>query len=83
MTGLPLESRLLYKQKDTPPQVGLSAIARRMNLRGAFAMRGKLSGERVLLVDDVITTGTTMNECTKTLRRAGASEVTAVALARA
>ncbi len=38
---------------------------------------------RVLLVDDVITTGTTMNECAKTLRRAGASEVTAVALARA
>ena len=46
-------------------------------------MREKLKGERVLLVDDVITTGTTMNECAKTLRRAGASEVTAISLARA
>ena len=83
ITGMAVESRLLYKKKDTPPQVGLSAIARRINLRGAFAMRGKLSGERVLLVDDVITTGATMNECSKTLRRAGASEVFAVSLARA
>lgn len=81
--ALPLESRLLYKKKETPPQVGLSAIARKINLRGAFAMRSRLSGERVLLVDDVITTGATMNECSKTLRKAGASEVTAVALARA
>ena len=83
LSGVPLESRLLYKKKETPPQVGLSAIARRTNLRGAFAMRGKFSGERVLLVDDIITTGATMNECSKTLRRAGASEVTAVSLARA
>ena len=83
LSGVPMESRLLYKKKETPPQVGLSAIARRTNLRGAFAMRGKFSGERVLLVDDIITTGATMNECSKTLRRAGASEVTAVSLARA
>ena len=82
-SGVPMESRLLYKQKETPPQVGLSAYARKINLRGAFAMREKFSGERVLLVDDVITTGATMNECSKTLRRAGASEVTAVSLARA
>ncbi len=83
ISGVPLESRLLYKQKETPPQVGLPAYARKINLRGAFAMREKLQGERVLLVDDVITTGATMNECAKTLRRAGASEVTAVSLARA
>ncbi len=81
--GLPMESRLLYKQKETPPQVGLPAYARKINLRGAFAMRERFRGERVLLVDDVITTGATMNECAKTLRRAGASEVIAVALARA
>lgn len=83
ITGVPMDSRLLYKQKETPPQVGLSASARKINLRGAFAMKEKLSGERVLLLDDVITTGATMNECAKTLRRAGASEVTAVSLARA
>jgi len=82
-TGARLVSGLLYKKKDTPPQVGLSAIARRLNLRGAFAMRQRLAGEHVILVDDVITTGSTMNECTKTLLKAGASEVTAVALARA
>ncbi len=83
LSGVPMESRLLYKQKETPPQVGLSASARKINVRGAFAMKEKLSGEHVLLVDDVITTGATMNECSKTLRRAGASEVTAVSLARA
>jgi ComF family protein len=82
-TGLPVEGRVLYKKKETPPQVGLSAIARKINLRGAFGMREKLSGDRVLLVDDVITTGSTMNECAKTLRKAGASEVIAVSLARA
>jgi ComF family protein len=81
--GLPLEGRLLFKKKETPPQTSLSRSARLRNLRGTFAVRGALSGERILLVDDVITTGATVSECTKALLRAGASEVCVAALARA
>jgi ComF family protein len=81
--GLPLEGRLLFKKKETPPQTLLSRSARLRNLRGSFAVTGALSGERVLLVDDVITTGATVSECTRALLRAGASEVCVAALARA
>jgi ComF family protein len=72
---LPLKQGLLFKKKETPPQSTLSRSARLRNLRGSFAVRGALSGERVLLVDDVITTGATVSECTRALLRAGASEV--------
>jgi ComF family protein len=80
--GVPLMSGVLYKKKDTPPQAGLSRAARMLNLRGAFATRRKLSGERVLLVDDVMTTGATARACARTLLRAGATEVHIAALAR-
>jgi ComF family protein len=81
--GAPLMARLLYKKKETPPQVSLSRRARLENLRGAFGVRGKLRGERLLLVDDVITTGATAAECAKALRKAGAGEVYVASLARA
>lgn len=81
--GIPLETGLLYKKKDTPPQVSLSRSARLVNLRGAFGARRTLEGGRVLLVDDVITTGATVGECSKTLLKAGAEEVYAASLARA
>jgi ComF family protein len=80
---LPLERGLLIKKKETPPQSSLSRSARLRNLRGTFAVTGSLSGERILLVDDVITTGATVSECTRALLRAGASEVCVAALARA
>jgi ComF family protein len=80
--GVPLDTDLLYKKKETPPQVGLSRRARTGNLKGAFGVRRKLDGGRVLLIDDVITTGATAGECSKALLRAGAAEVSVALLAR-
>ncbi|MBN2584666.1 MAG: ComF family protein, partial [Planctomycetes bacterium] len=73
---LPLR-RLLVRTRDTPPQVGLSATARRENVRGAFRVRdpAMVKDRRILLLDDVMTTGATVGECARALRRAGAREV--------
>jgi hypothetical protein len=62
---------------------GSEPPARKANLRGAFAASADLSGQRVLLLDDVMTTGTTLNELARVVRHTGAAQVTAVALARA
>jgi ComF family protein len=80
---VPVPARLLLRTRATPPQQGLSAEERRRNLRGAFALRQPLGGERVLLVDDVLTTGATARECARVLRDGGAGEVAVAVLARA
>ena len=77
--GLPIEPALLARVKRTRPQVGLSRHQRGENLQGAFrvpdAARARLKGRRVLLVDDVLTTGATANAAARALLRAGASAV--------
>lgn len=73
---------LLIKKRETPPQIGLNARERAANLRDSFAVRGKLHKQRLVLLDDVMTTGATVRECAKTLIKAGAGEVTVVTLAR-
>jgi ComF family protein len=70
---------LLSRTKRTKPQVSLSATERRKILADAFAPGGSLDGAKVLLVDDVITTGGTATACAAALRRAGASRVEALA----
>ena len=80
--GIPLRLDMLHKIKDTPPQVGLSRAARMRNLRGAFRAKAGVKEMSVVLIDDVITTGATMRECAKALKKAGATEVIAVSLAR-
>lgn len=80
---LPTPPRLLVRTRPTPPQQGLKAEMRRQNLRGAFAMRRPLDGERVLLIDDVLTTGATVRECSRILLAGGAGEVSVAVLARA
>jgi ComF family protein len=82
-TGLPLERSTLLKVKDTPPQVGLPRAQRVANLRNSFATKdtGKIRGKRVLLVDDVATTGSTLTEAAKTLMKSGATTVGTLALA--
>lgn len=75
---------LLQRHKATIPQLGLSGAERRSNLFGAFSVRNpsELTGRRVLLVDDVFTTGSTLHECVKVLRQAGAAEIEAFTVAR-
>ncbi len=80
---VPAPARLLLRTRPTPPQIGLKALERRRNLRGAFAVCGDLAGERILLIDDVMTTGATARECSRTLLEAGAGEVAVAVLARA
>lgn len=81
--GLRLDTRAVRRVVATPSQQGLSRRARKANMRGAFAVDRDLSGRRVLLLDDVMTTGTTLNVLAREVRAAGAAWVGAVALARA
>ncbi len=76
-------AELLRKTTDTGSQKGLKAEQRRVNLLGVFdiSTRLPLSGKRILLVDDVVTTGSTTNECAKMLKLAGADQVYVLALA--
>ena len=81
--GKPLRS-LLERTRPTLPQVDLPAQSRAANVRGAFRARLQevIEGQRVLLIDDLFTTGATIAECARVLRRAGAAEVRAFTLAR-
>lgn len=83
-SGLPVDSRSLVRTRHTRSQMGLSREARLVNLRDAFRVRGNaLEGKRVILVDDVITTGSTLNECARALKRAKVRAVYALTLASA
>lgn len=79
-----IEPRVLERVKWTEPQTGLNGAARRQNLKNAFAVRDPraVRGKKLLLVDDVFTTGTTVNECARVLRKSGAQSVDVLCLAR-
>ncbi len=78
---LPLAPRALERIRDTPSQTGLERAARRRNVRGAFRARHPVP-RRIWLVDDVVTTGSTLDEAARALRRAGARRVVGVCVAR-
>ncbi len=83
--GIPLSVDNLVRSRYTMPQVELSGEERIKNVAGAFAIRRpeEVEGKSVLIVDDVFTSGATMNECAATLKEGGAARVTALTLARA
>ncbi len=80
--GLPLDLDSCRRIRDTPPQMGLKHDARRRNVRGAFTSSGEIQGQRIALVDDVMTTGTSLDELAATLKQAGACEVDCWVVAR-
>lgn len=83
--GLPARTvapRLLRRLRATPPQAGLDGEARRRNLDGAIGVRQTVAGRRILVLDDVTTTGATLGACLAALRDAGAAEVAGLALLR-
>jgi len=81
--GIALDTRSLQRLRATEPQSGLSLNRRRHNLRGAFSWQSQFSYRCVAIVDDVITTGSTMTEITRTLQRAGIQQIQVWGLARA
>lgn len=80
--GLRVETGLCERVVATPPQAGLEERERRRNIRGAFAVPRPLSGERIAIVDDVVTTASTVAELSRVLRRAGAGSVVVWAVSR-
>jgi len=80
---LPVEQHLLVRVRSTARQVGQSRAQRVQNIHGAFEPRGTLQGKRLLLIDDVVTTGATASECARALKSAGALQVHVASVARA
>lgn len=82
--GIPVVPDLLSRTRQTPPQIGLSRLDRRRNMRRAFIVNrpDRAEGRAVVLIDDVYTTGATVNECARTLKRAGAEVVSVLTVAR-
>ncbi len=83
-TGIPLKDKLLIRHRPTPTQAGLSRKQRRRNVSGAFRVvdRTAVNKRSILLVDDVFTTGATMNECARILRKQGAHRIDVMTVAR-
>ncbi len=85
-TGRRVAVDALVRTRRTPSQAGLAGRARRRNVSGAFKVRASrmaaVEGKRVLLVDDVLTTGATLSACARALKRAGARHVDVLVLAR-
>jgi predicted amidophosphoribosyltransferase len=78
----PVDAALCVKIRETSPQTRLPWQERRKNIRGAFVVLGNVTDRHVLVIDDVLTTGATLNELARGLKRAGAASVTGWVVAR-
>ena len=79
---IPVDAGVARRLRATPDQIGLSAAQRRRNLRGAFAVKNCVAGLHIALLDDVMTTGATLEELARACKAAGARRVEAWAMAR-
>lgn len=81
---IPLISDVLLKIKETSSQIKLSKEEREKNLKEAFICKNfeKIKGKKIILIDDVFTTGSTMEECSRILKQAGAKEILGIVIAR-
>ena len=78
------DSSALWRTKPTQPQIGLNVSERRANVKDAFeADKSKVKGKKILLVDDVCTTGATLSEAAQVLLKEGSESITAYCLTRA
>jgi ComF family protein len=82
--GIPFQRGLLWRNRSTTSQTHLTAAQRVHNVRGVFSVPwpGRVRGARIVLVDDVMTTGATVNECSRALKAAGADSVMVLTVAR-
>ena len=80
--AIPIAINAVTRVRQTSPQTGLPENSRRKNVRGAFHARADVYGRHVAIVDDVVTTGSTVSELALTLKRSGAKRVDVWALAR-
>jgi ComF family protein len=84
-TGIPVKHKLLKRVKYTQSQTKLNMEGRKANIEGVFKVKNpkEVKNKNIILLDDVITTGSTMNECAKTLQSKGAGEIFALSVALA
>jgi len=84
IVGVPVAQHWLLRTRPTKVQAGLTRRERRRNLSGAFALskQADVHGKAVLVIDDVFTTGATLNECARILRQSGAARIAVLTVAR-
>jgi ComF family protein len=82
VTGVAVRTEVVIRQRETAEQAGLDRKARRKNVRGAFAAVAPLRARSVAILDDVVTTGSTVRELAAVLQQAGAEQVAVWAIAR-
>ncbi|GHT90094.1 hypothetical protein FACS1894113_5610 [Alphaproteobacteria bacterium] len=79
--NIPLDLKALKRIRKTEYQKNKTKVEREKNIENAFLCEGNIRGKKILLIDDVMTTGTTLNECAKALKMAGASVVVGLTIA--